>query len=248
MGAAGKYNLLEMRHIEDDRQLRDAYECRYDSEPIRHLDSFYRWILKLVRPQPGRRLLDVACGQGVIPDIAARQGVEAHGFDLSMRAVHPAGGVRAALIVADGEHIPYADRSFDYVTNIGSLEHYADPSRGAHEMARVLARGGRAFVLLPNTFGFGNILHAWRYGRTLDDGQPIQRYAARFEWQALLEDSGLRTLITVPYERVWPSVLRDVFWYLRNPKALVLLLATALLPLNLASCFVYVCRRVDDAE
>jgi SAM-dependent methyltransferase len=245
MQTVSKYNLLELRHIEDDGQLRAAYEDRYDSEPIRHLDSFYRWVLRQVSPQPGRRLLDVACGQGVIPELAAARGVLAHGCDLSAHALHPGGeaGVRALLTAANGERLPYADASFDYVTNIGSLEHYADPLGGAREMARLLAPGGRAFVLLPNTFGLGNFIYAWHYGRTMDDGQPIQRYAARYEWQALLEDNGLRVVATIAYERVWPTSLKDALWYLRTPKALVLLLFSVLLPLNLASCLVYVCER-----
>jgi hypothetical protein len=48
---------------------------------------------------------------------------------------------------------------------------------------------------------------------------------------------------TVKYQREWPTRWADVGYYLRRPKALVRLLLTPLVPLNLASCFVYLCGR-----
>jgi SAM-dependent methyltransferase len=241
MGTAIK--MLEIRHVEDQHGSQRAYDQIYHTRAIRHRDSFYRWILHLVQPEPGKRLLDVACGQGVIPHMAAETGVEAHGFDLSIRAVREGGGSKAGLLVANGEHLPYADGRFDYITNIGSLEHYVDPEVGAHEMARVLRPNGVACILLPNTFSLCNMLYAWRNGRTADDGQPIQRYATQFEWRNLLEANGLVVTSTVKFERVWPTSRVDVAWYLSRPKNIFWLLLTPFLPLNLANSFVYLCHR-----
>jgi len=224
-----------------------AYEAIYSEAGIRQRDSFYRWILRLLRPRPGRRLLDVACGEGSLPRLAALAGLEAHGLDLSEVAIRIAAReAPATLLVADGERLPYADASFDYVTSIGSLEHYLHPPQGVREMARVLAPDGLALVLLPNTFSLlGNVWAAFRTGWPVDDGQPIQRYAARRQWQALLEEGGLVVERTVKYEREWPTSLADLRWYLSRPKALIRLLLTPFIPLNLASCFVYLCRRAE---
>ena len=236
--------MLEIRHVQDARSLRHAYERIYEEQAIRHSDSFYRWILGMLRPRPGRRLLDIACGQGRLPQIAAHRGVEAYGMDLSTQAVRAGQGQGAYLVVADGQCLPYPDAFFHYVTNIGSLEHYIDPEDGVREMARVLTPDGLACILLPNTFSLlGNVLHAWHTGRTSDDGQPIQRYAARYEWQDLLETHGLKVVRTHKYECEPPMSLRDLAGYLRRPKALIRLLLTPLLPLNLANSLVYICRR-----
>ena len=148
--------MLEIRKEEQPTSgwSKGAYESIYDGVGIRHRDSFYRWILRLLHPKPGRRLLDVACGEGSLPRLATLAGLEAHGLDLSEVAIRIA--VRetpAALVVSDGERLPYADASFDYVTSIGSLEHYLHPPQGVKEIARVLAPDGLALVLLPNTFG-----------------------------------------------------------------------------------------------
>lgn len=235
--------MLEIRHVDEQIDVRRAYDHIYRGSGIRHLNSFYRWILRLIRPVPGRRLLDVACGVGILPKMAAEMGVEAHGCDLSEQAIRLGIGSTARLLVARGERLPYRDGTFDYVTNIGSLEHYEDPASGVREMARVLAPSGLACVLLPNTFSLlGNVLFAWRTGRTADDGQPIQRYAARYEWHDMLEANGLTVFHTVKYERELPISPADIVWYLRHPKALARLLLTPLLPLNLANSFVFLCR------
>lgn len=235
--------MLEIRHIDGHVGVRQAYNDIYSGPGIRHLDSFYRWILRLLRPVPGKRLLDVACGVGVLPRMAANMGIKAYGCDLSWQAVRFGTGSTARLLVANGERLPYPDSIFDYVTNIGSLEHYENPAMGVREMERVLSPSGIACVLLPNTFSLlGNMLFAWHKGRTADDGQPIQRYAARYEWQDLLEANGLTVVHTVKYERELPTSLADIGWYLRHPKALAHLLLAPLLPLNLANSFVFLCR------
>lgn len=240
-----KLKMLEIRHIEAPDGAKGAYDDIYESEaPIRHPDTFYRWILNLIDPRPGTRLLDVACGKGVLPEMAAERGVIAHGFDLSFSALAKETGDKVYLTAANGERLPYPDEAFDYLTNIGSLEHYHDPVQGALEMARVLAPGGWACVLLPNSFSLANVLFALHNGRTADDGQPIQRYAAQYEWRDLLEEAGLRVERTVKYERLWPRNLEDVARYLRRPKEIGWLLLTPFMPLNLANHFAFLCTRV----
>jgi SAM-dependent methyltransferase len=236
--------LIEIRYVGDAQALRSAYEGIYTSEGICHSDSFYRWILGLVQPERGKRLLDIACGQGRLPILATGLGIEAHGMDLSAQALRFGLGQEAHLVTANGQRLPYPDEAFDYVTNIGSLEHYADPAAGAREMARVLCDGGLACVLLPNTFSLlGNMLYAWHNGRTADDGQPIQRYAARYEWEDLLLAGGLSVRRTVKYECERPRTLPDLRRVVRRPKAVLRLLLSPFVPLNLANSFVYLCRK-----
>lgn len=237
---------LEIRHVEDSHQSKDAYERIYSKAEIRHLVSFYQWLLDLLDPLPGRCLLDISCGVGSLPRLAAQAGLRAHGVDFSEVALRIAHREAPAIywVVADGERLPYPDAYFDYITNIGSLEHYVHPEAGVREIARVLKPDGRACILLPNTFGIlGNVWTALRTGRTFDDGQPIQRYAARLEWQELLEAGGLRVVRTLKYEQAWPRNFADVLWYLGHFKAIVRLFLGYLVPLNWANYFVYLCKR-----
>lgn len=226
---------------------RQAYDQIYIGEGIRQLDSFYRWLLRLLQPNRGHRLLDVACGIGVLPHFAYQlYGLESYGVDLALTAMKIAHNEREGVgrfFVASGEQLPFANASFDYVTCIGSLEHFQDMRAGISEMVRVLRSDGTACILVPNTYSIlGNVYQALKTGMSTIDSQPLQRYASRGEWTILFEANGLHVVRTVKYERELPDSLSDARWYLYHPRAMVRLLLTPWIPLNLASCFVYICR------
>jgi ubiquinone/menaquinone biosynthesis C-methylase UbiE len=230
---------------------RRVYDQIYSGEGIRQLDSFYRWLLELLQPQAGCRLLDIATGEGVLPRMGAqRYGLETYGSDLSLNALQIARDEgQRALCVASGESIPFADASFDYVTCIGSLEHFLNMRAGVREMVRVLRPHGTACILVPNTYSIiGNVYKALKTGMSTIDPQPLQRYAARGEWAMLLEECGMRIVNTLKYERETPYSLADWWWYLRHPRALVRLALTPFIPLNWASCFVYLCQPAKEAN
>ena len=224
---------------------REAYDRIYTGEGIRQLDSFYRWILRLLRPVAGRKLLDIACGEGVLPRFARElYGLEAYGTDLSIAALRIADREGAGPVaVTGGESLPFADASFDYVTCIGSLEHFLDVPASIAEMARVLRPDGTACILVPNTYSIlGNVYKALKTGMSTVDRQPLQRYAARAEWAMLLEAYGLQVFHTVKYERERPDSLADCWWYACHPRALIKLALTPCIPLNWANHFAYLCR------
>lgn len=237
---------LEIRHREEvsTEWSKSVYEDIYGSEAIRHIDSFYAWILKTLDVRPETRFLDISCGVGSLVRLATEARAQAYGVDFSETAIRVAckEATQGHFVVANGEELPYPDNCFDYVTNIGSLEHYLYPEKGVREIARVLKPEGHCCILVPNTFSLlGNIWVAFRTGRTFDDGQPIQRYAARFEWQDLLESNGLEVIKTLKYERAWPRSFKDVKWYLSHPKDTARLFLGPFVPLNLASYFVFIC-------
>lgn len=153
--------------------------------------------------------------------------------------------VRPVFAVANGEDLPYPDGWFDRVSNMGSLEHYEDPVRGAAEMARVSKPGGKVVLHVPNTFGLRwNVLHAWRYGDVHDDGQPIQRYGTRAQWIRVLAEGGLVVERVLGYDEAatCPEGLAGWVGLARHPSRLLGPL-TRFLPPDMASIFVFVCRR-----
>lgn len=238
--------MLEIRLLEEANggDSRQAYENLYAAADISQRTSFYLWLMELFRLQPGGLYLDVSCGRAQLPALAQARGVPAHGLDLSYNALRLAHPPAQCLVVGNGETLPYRSSSFTVISNIGSLEHYSDMKAAVREMARVLKPGGRAYVLVPNTFSLlMNVWTAFRQGRTSIDQQPIQRYAARLEWQQLLEENGLAVERTIKYERERPRTWPDLLYYLRHPKQLARLLLTPFVPLNLAFCFVFVCHK-----
>lgn len=233
---------------EGDGWTREAYNAIYQDHGIRLLDSYYRWLLRLLNPVPGRRLLDVACGEGVLPNIAREQfQLDAYGSDLSLAGLRIAGDEGGSGFVAgSGEGLPFADASFDYVTCIGSLEHFLDMEASVREMARVLRPDGTAMILVPNTYSLtSNIYNAMKHGRSSIDYQPLQRYLARAEWAMLIEANGLDVERTVKHERTAPDNMDDLVWYLGHWRELVRMVAAPLIPTSLSTSFIYLCRRQE---
>jgi SAM-dependent methyltransferase len=240
--------MLEIRlpDIDSANDSNSAYETLYTDGDISQRPSFYLWLRDMFALQPDERYLDISCGRGHLPRLAGEQGCEAHGIDWSHEALRVARQREGIpnLATSNSQMLPYRDHSFDVVSNIGSLEHYEDMQAAVREMTRVLKPGGRAYVLVPNTFSLtGNIWVALRKGETGIDNQPIQRYAARREWQVLIETYGLVVETVHKYEREWPRTAGDVGYYLTHPKDLVRLLVNPFIPLNLAFCFVFVARK-----
>jgi SAM-dependent methyltransferase len=232
-------------HVEGTDDSQAAYDSIYGHAGIRQLDSFYLWLLELLDAPKGSRVLDVSCGEGALVRFGRRSGLHAFGVDFSAEAVRvaSAGARDACFAVSDGTRLPFGDETFDCVSCIGSLEHFEQPGSGMREIGRVLRPGGRACILLPNTFSLlGNVNYARKTGEVWDDGQPIQRYNTRLGWERMLEANGLIAERVLGYELPPPRTPGDWFWYLQRPRKAAHYLVGRLLPLNLANCHVFLCR------
>jgi SAM-dependent methyltransferase len=102
-------------------------------------------LLDVLRPQPGRRYLDVGCGEGRVMRTVANKGASAVGLDLSYQLVERAG----SGVVADLMAMPLRDGSFDGVYSVLTLEHVEDHESFFVETARV-ARSGGVLALVIN--------------------------------------------------------------------------------------------------
>jgi SAM-dependent methyltransferase len=242
--------MLEVRlnQVTTDHESQQAYDEVYSVTDLSQQRSFYLWMVERLGLQLEDIYLDVSCGRAQMLALAQERGIESHGVDLSHTALKSGRELTQCqrLVTGNSQALPYATDSFTVVSNIGSLEHYVDMKAAVHEMARVLRPSGRAIVLVPNTFSLlNNIWFAFRQGRTsIDPHQPIQRYGARLEWQQLLEDAGLVVEKTIKYERVRPRTWPDFVNYAQHPKEAIRLLLSPFVPLNLAFCFVFVCRNI----
>lgn len=238
--------MIELRHpVRTAENTQAAYDALYrQAEITQHWDSFFTWILDLLPLRADKKLLDVSCGTGRSLHLAAARNVQAVGVDFSLVAVQAAQREGIAW-VANGEQLPLADQSFDYVLNLGSLEHFEDMESGVQEMARVLKPDGVCCIMVPNTYGLlWTIWHARHTGDVFDDGQPLQRYGTRKQWQRLLEANGLLVQRTLSYEMPPPRTAWQWWSYLRRPKVRMMkYLLWRYVPLNLASMFVFLCGR-----
>ncbi len=240
--------MIEIRHsgMVDTHSTQQGYNQLYQADGIGQRDSFYLWLISLLKAPRGSRLLDISCGAGRLVTLARRQGLRAEGVDFAMAALIKAASTNqnSGWVVGDGEYLPMRSSSYQYITHIGSLEHYQDPLAGIREIARVLIPGGVACILLPNSYGLlGNIKHVFQTGDIFDDGQPLQRYNTLRGWQSLLESNHLIPFKILIYELPWPRTYHDLIWYLSHPIKLLRLFLSVFVPKNLGNCLVYLVRR-----
>jgi ubiquinone/menaquinone biosynthesis C-methylase UbiE len=234
-------------HVPTKEAVVRAYDNRYRvAGDLRESDVFYRWALSRLKPRRNGQLLDVACGEGHLVKWAQQAGVRGAGIDLSGVAVRQALQVAPDSLVslADGERLPFPDASFDYITNMGSLEHFVDPLRGIREMARVLRDDGRAAVYLPNSHYLVDIIwHVWRTGYSVSHRQLIERFATAHEWRDLLEEGGLKVRDIHAYNYRLPRSGADWEWYRRHPRKWLNLLVAPLIPFHLSYSFLFIASK-----
>jgi ubiquinone/menaquinone biosynthesis C-methylase UbiE len=126
----------------------DAYEHSWRTQLLPAHDL----MLEMVALAPGDRVLDVACGTGLVSlRMAATVGAagEVVGVDISDRMVEAAGRIAAALGIGNArfvrsgaEQLPLADASFDVAVCGLGLMYVPEPVDALGEMRRLLRPGG----------------------------------------------------------------------------------------------------------
>ncbi len=118
--------------------------------------SWKAFVVALARVRPGEQVLDIATGTGDLARAMARR-VGPHGR-VCMTDINGAmlargrgraddAGLLLPAIQCDAERLPFPDASFDCVTVGFGLRNMTRKEVALGEMARVLRRGGRLFVL-----------------------------------------------------------------------------------------------------
>jgi ubiquinone/menaquinone biosynthesis C-methylase UbiE len=112
-------------------------------------------LLDLVELRPGERVLDVACGTGVVSRLAARRVAPSGtvmGLDLNEGMLSVAGrlplppGLTIEWRQGSALALPFPDHAFDVVVCQHGLMFFPDRLKALSEMRRVLTHGGRVAI------------------------------------------------------------------------------------------------------
>lgn len=125
----------------------EIQKYRYSMEPhIPRVAEFDR--------HAGNRVLEVGCGLGTDGQQFARGEARYFGCDLSIRSVELARRgfdvfeLPGAFMCTDAENLPFRRGTFDVAYSNGVLHHSPDTDRAIREVHRVLARDGKAIIML----------------------------------------------------------------------------------------------------
>lgn len=177
-------SLLDLPRVPEPEVMDDSGEVEaYSSATAQaHLDAiddtFMEHALHLVAARERGRALDIGTGPGQIVIKLARRltlwkfvGVDrSRGMIAQANAnLAAAGGALAGRVefrVADGNDLPFAEKTFDFVMCNSVLHHLARPEQLLSEMARLAKPSGA--ILLRDLRRPGRLaypLHVWRHGR-----------------------------------------------------------------------------------
>jgi SAM-dependent methyltransferase len=113
-------------------------------------------LVALAAPAAGERVLDAACGTGVVARLAAERvgpGGRVVGLDLNpgmlvVASSVPVSGAPMGWVQASAGRMPFPDRSSEVVCCQLGLQFFPDRSAALAEMARVLVAGGRLAAMV----------------------------------------------------------------------------------------------------
>ena len=210
MSATERQSSEQVFHDQQARQraatfVRQPQELQFEDDSYLDHETWIRPAFEQLDPSQGLNILDYGCGHGMAAVVLARRGACLTAFDLSpgyldeARRRAWANGVGIHFVQANGELLPFADRSFDRIWGNAVL-HHLDVRIAGRELFRVLKPGGLAIFCEP--WGENSLLNWARQclaypgkARTLDE-QPLrlQQVALLREIFPSVEVSGYQLL------------------------------------------------------
>jgi 2-polyprenyl-6-hydroxyphenyl methylase / 3-demethylubiquinone-9 3-methyltransferase len=143
-----KFSDLAHRWWDKDSEFRPLHQIN----PLR-----LEWLSQLC-PLPGKTVLDVGCGGGILADAMARKGAQVLGIDLATKPLRVA---QLHALEAQTPNVAYREVSaealaaeqpgaFDAVTCMEMLEHVPDPASIVRACATLVKPGGWVFMSTLN--------------------------------------------------------------------------------------------------
>lgn len=132
-----------------------------------------RWLARTYPSARGLKALDAGCGF----HLTNSKSLKAAGFETTSIDLNPPPGATKGSVL----DLPLERSSFDLVISTGVLHHTPDPPKGMTEVARVLKRGGTAYISLYcfRACPWEWIVRAWRlFGRVV----PFKVMHRLFSW------------------------------------------------------------------
>jgi len=201
----------------EQKEFYNEIYSKHGDETMRPLWVYSNWLKLLGTLKKDAKIVDVGCGTGRFLQSASEAGLRTYGLDISDEAVKVArkNSPKSEINQGAGENLPWENNFFDYVSCLGSLEHFEDVDRGLLELVRVGKQGAKYIIILPNENYFFWKLKKVEKGTKQRDFEMLKSLEG---WKKFLSDGGLE--VERVYQDKYPSSEVNVFEY-KNIKKIV---------------------------
>lgn len=141
------------KRTERSKKTYDQMAAGYDTSPEGYYTKPHKAeLIKRVTIRDGDRILDVACGNGILLGaLSKKASIHAFGVDLSENMIaaarerYPEGTFAVSACVP----LPFENESMDVIAVSCAFHHFEDPHAFAGECMRVLKKNGRVYMAEP---------------------------------------------------------------------------------------------------
>jgi ubiquinone/menaquinone biosynthesis C-methylase UbiE len=204
---------------EAHNRLADSYQQFFTPITQQAVDH----LLDAAGVQSKSKVLDVACGPGLVCQFAKRRGALPAGLDLSPRMIDKARSLlpETEFYVGDAEQLPFLDQSFDAVVCNFGLGHFPRPEEAVAECVRVLAAGRKAAFSWWDTPQNQRLQAIFREAimeanlapsSKIPSGYDLYRFSKSEAFCTLLEGAGLREVEIEAYNSSLEIEETDTLW------------------------------------
>jgi SAM-dependent methyltransferase len=121
-------------------------------------------VLRILNPLPKGQILDCPAGEGALTERLVAAGFQVQACDL-YDELFRLDNVQIKKGDLSGT-LPYAGKSFDYITSLDGLEHIDSPPQAFREYRRLLKPGGHLVISVPNIMNVEERLKWLAFGYT----------------------------------------------------------------------------------
>ena len=228
--------------MKKSKEVKAYYEERYHDKSRFHrkLEDYTIYLKYLgINKSTSGKFLDIACGRGLLLKNTANYGLKPIGLDISLSALKilKNDAVSFQTINCAAEDIGFKANTFEYISCLGSLEHFLDIPKAISEMRRIAKENTLYCIVVPNNIHYRlDAKSKWGIKKVVGTRQQEmhEELHSLQEWKTILKENGLEIL----------KIYKDRFFIKKKNvlKNLLFYLWLKYLPMKYSYQFIFICK------
>lgn len=108
------------------------------------------YLFNRFKMQKGQKLLDLGCGRGDFTKAFQSVGLLVQALDKEKSSADTLDGIEVSYVDFENDRFPFEDETFDIVFSKSVIEHINNPENFIKESRRVLKKGGKIIIMVPD--------------------------------------------------------------------------------------------------